>query len=674
MSELLIFAGTSEGRRLSEFLIQQGKPHLVCVATEYGEDCLEEHPLRKVYCGRMKEAEMEVFLQEHPVQIIIDATHPYATEVTENIKTAAKAKGVPYLRLKREEDMDEDGKHMHYFASSEACKESLKETEGNILLTTGSKELNIFCEGGDLQERLIVRVLPGRESIDICEKNGLHGRQIVAMQGPFSKEMNLALLHQFQIRHMVTKQSGRAGGYEEKLQAAKEAGVDLYVIGRPAEEHGYSLEEVCAMFSKETEEKKLVLTLAGIGMGKKEGMTLEVFRAIQEADVLLGAERMIRDWTPKVEKKPYYLASQILPYLEELQNRQCSQKGLNVGILFSGDSGFYSGSNALYEKLENAIAEGRLQASLKVLPGISSVSYLTSLLGEAYQDGEILSIHGKGLPNLIHRIRQQEKVFLLLSGVQDVNWLGALLMEGNLSHCEVVVGYQLSYEDQEIQYCTPKECMELKKEGLYLCLIKNPKATRQRIAPGCKDEQFLRAKVPMTKEEMRQVSICKLHLTQDSICLDIGSGTGSIAVEMALLSPDLQVFALEQKEEAVHLIRENLQKFQLDNVQVIHAKAPEGLDSLPTPSHAFIGGSGGNLKEILEALYDRNPSMRVVLNAISLETIGELKAIEEAFPCHEFEIVQMQVSRTRKVGRYHLQQAENPIWICSFTFGEGETV
>ena len=141
-------------------------------------------------------------------------------------------------------------------------------------------------------------------------------------------------------------------------------------------------------------------------------------------------------------------------------------------------------------------------------------------------------------------------------------------------------------------------------------------------------------------------------------------------MEMAGLSPDIQVYAIEQKKEAVSLIQQNKEKFQFENVTVIEAKAPEGLLELPKASHAFIGGSGGNLKEILQSLYEMNPNMRVVINAISMETICEIKEILTLYPIENQEIVQIQVSRTKEVGKYHLMQAENPVWIFAFEFRE----
>jgi precorrin-6Y C5,15-methyltransferase (decarboxylating) len=174
----------------------------------------------------------------------------------------------------------------------------------------------------------------------------------------------------------------------------------------------------------------------------------------------------------------------------------------------------------------------------------------------------------------------------------------------------------------------------------------------------------------MTKEEVREVSICILKLHKGAVVYDIGSGTGSIAVEIAGLSGTIQVYAIEQKEEALALIEKNRDKFGLENIEIIKAKAPEGLQGLTAPTHAFIGGSGGNLKEILSVLHRMNPVMRVVINAVSMETICEIKEIVSLYPVEDEDIVQIQVSRSKPAGRYHMMQAENPVWICAFNFKE----
>ena len=141
-------------------------------------------------------------------------------------------------------------------------------------------------------------------------------------------------------------------------------------------------------------------------------------------------------------------------------------------------------------------------------------------------------------------------------------------------------------------------------------------------------------------------------------------------MEIASLSDDIQVYAIERKKEAVSLIQKNKEKFALENINVVEMEAPEGLMNLPPATHAFIGGSGGKLKEILETLRQINHSMRIVINAVSMETICEIKEIASVYQVKEMEIVQLQVSRAKETGSYHLMQAENPVWICTFDLGE----
>lgn len=673
MKEILIFAGTTEGRELSEYLAAAGIAHTLCVATEYGKIVLKEHPCVKVHKGRMDREEMEIYIKNGNFGAVVDATHPYAEVVTQNIRRAMQDMDIPYLRLKRESNVTSSYEKIQYFKDSVSCARALEKTDGNILLTTGSKELSVFVKFIGKKERLYARVLPGIESLQLCMDCGIAGRQILALQGPFSTQMNEAMLRQYQIKWLVTKASGNAGGYQEKLDAAQNLDIPVFVIGCPAEQECHTFEEVCGQLEKicgQVIRRKtgFRITLAGIGMGNPDCLTKEVERAIAEADILLGADRMIAGYQPKIEKMPYYTSEQIIPYLEKMSKGTVGRDDIKTVILFSGDTGFYSGCQKLYDALLRAVNDGRLQADVTVMPGISSVAYLAACMGENYQDAVICSMHGKELPDLAKKIRKGKRLFLLMSGLKDIHKLGKLLLNAGLTECTVTAGYQLSYPEQRIMELRPEECMQLQEDGLYICCIKNPDPERKTLTHGRRDGEFIRDKVPMTKEEVREVSICKLKLYEGAVVYDIGSGTGSVAAEIAGLSDEIKVFAMEYKEEAVSLIAQNKEKFGLDNIEIVSGKAPDGLEELPVPTHAFIGGSSGRMKEILSALYQKNSQMRVVINAISMETICEIKDVLSAFPIQNEDVVQIQASRAKRVGTYHLMQAENPVWICSFDF------
>ena len=436
-----------------------------------------------------------------------------------------------------------------------------------------------------------------------------------------------------------------------------------------------SYQEVCLELEKQCgvklqQENALEILLAGIGMGDRRTMTGEVQEELQRADYVFGASRMLAGLSQQSNAKPYYMPEQVIPCLHEIQEEEQGQAVKRALLLFSGDSGFYSGCQNMYKALQEEIKSGRLRASVRILPGISSIAYLAAAAGESYQDAKIYSLHGTGLTGIVGKVQRSAKTFFLLSGVKDVNYLGRLLEEAGLSECEIVLGYQLSYPEEQILHLTPGECRERKETGLYTCLVKNPRAGRKRLTHGMAEEAFSRGKVPMTKEEVREVSICKLGLFEGAVVYDIGSGTGSVAVEVAGLSDTLQVYAIERKPEAIALTRENCLKYHLDNITVVEGEAPEAFHDLPVATHAFIGGSGGRLSELLTALYEANPTMRVVVNAVSLETISELTKLVRSYPTEQEEIVQLQASRAVKAGSYHLMRAENPVYICSFTFRE----
>ena len=840
MNTIVIFAGTTEGRTLSEALAEAGISHTICVATDYGEEILLEasNPFAHVHKGRMTAEEMTAFFRDGGYDTVVDATHPYAQIVTENIRSAAKKAGIRYLRLLRDMEhtagrtdgagnADSAGRascegqdclpEMRYFPSTAACAEALRESSGNILLTTGSKELHIYAEQEDVRERLIARVLPGAESIALCEKSGIPGKRIIAMQGPFSEEMNLALIHGFDVRILVTKMSGRTGGYGEKLSAAAKAGIPVWVVGRPSEDRGLTFAEVlrelgisdssdaerlkaaaaeekraCAAPEADTAEAEKAetetaqtetaeaekaetektektggrkirfdITLAGIGMGDPGSMTVGCAEAIRNADLLFGASRMIEPYTPKIAKEPFYLSRDILPYLKtfaaeraaeteaaqltensaEAQAAGCdagkASASCSVVILFSGDSGFFSGCEKMFHAIRDAIRQGEIEGTVRILPGISSISMLAAKTGVPYGNAAVLSLHGKKnwQEELLFAISKKRYAFMLTSGREDLPAIGALLKEHGFGNASVTYGYHMGSEEEALHTLSVEQCISGGEEdapgqGLYTCLIDNPDAgesaaenapaadassaakacsaaesnpaagaadaakacsaaestpaadasdaaeeERIPLTHGLPDGAFVRGKVPMTKEEVREIVISKLHLFEGAVVYDVGAGTGSIAVEIgrrAAMQESgaamTQIYAIEQNPDGIALIYENSQRLGAKGLHVVEGKAPEALKDLPAPTHVFIGGSSGGMKDILQLLYEKNPSVRVVITSVTLETVSEMSEIVKHFPVDEEEFTTVSVARSRKAGRYHLMTAENPVWILAFTF------
>lgn len=244
---LLIFGGTSEGAELARRLPSADCAVTVCVATDYGAQMLEGLPVT-VRTGRLNAAEMETLMAGFDA--VLDATHPYAVEVSKNIRTAAARRGLPCTRLLRS---DEGGAgDWTEVPDAAAAVEVLQKLPGNVLLTTGSKDLDVFSTLPDFRDRVWARILPSRASLDRALELGWPERHLIAMHGPFSEELNLALLRQFDIRVLVTKRSGRAGGFAEKVRAARRAGTALVVLARPEEREGETLKEILARFGAKT--------------------------------------------------------------------------------------------------------------------------------------------------------------------------------------------------------------------------------------------------------------------------------------------------------------------------------------------------------------------------------------------------------------------------------------
>ncbi len=723
MSQILIFSGTSEGRALAEILSKAFVPAVVCVATEYGEQVMEPLPGITLHRGRMNLQEMKAFMGqkclEDEIPAVVDATHPFAEEVSENIRQSAQACGIPYLRFKRSTGFqntksDNMKNAVSYFSGHEACADALLHTDGAVLLTTGSSTLAAYCVAEELQNRIYIRTLPDESSIALCRKAGLRGKQIIAMQGPFSEELNLALLYQYDIRHMVTKESGRAGGFEEKIQAAEKAGIPVYVIRSPQKEAGLSFREVLAeleeltgaVFQKTKAMNSFMnISLIGIGMGNFQTLTIEAKEKLRKADYLFGAARMLesaRRWGAgklSAAACPVHEAEAVAEKLKAVYDQKvCDQTAserdmpaeitesatesvIEAAVLFSGDSGFYSGCAKLYEMLNAWQKKHPDTVHIRIYPGISSIAYLAAACGISWQDAKIISIHGRTEweAEVLSAVRYHKKVFLLVSGAEDVRNIGKLLdedklfNENKLSNCRIFAGFQLSYPEETLAEYTPAQCSRIQKEGLYALFIFNEHFEKKYLAPHRSDQEFIRGRIPMTKEEIRELVVCKLKLTEDSVVYDIGSGTGSVAAEIASRSETIRVFAIDQKDEAAELIRQNCEKLRLYNIKPVKGQAPDILEQLPVPARAFIGGSGGRLKDILKALYRKNPRMRIVAAAVSLESVRDITQVINDMPAaHEehVEVVQVQVSRAVKAGSHHMMQAGNPVFICTFDFQE----
>ena len=657
MYKVIVFAGTTEGREIAEFLDRKGISAHICVATEYGEQLLQGGQNLEISHERLNAEEMELLIKEKKCEMVIDATHPYAAEVTINIKKACEAAEVSYIRVLRKNQENQNSGDCLYADSVEDAVALLEHTKGNILATTGSKEAAKYTALTDYESRVFLRVLSLPDVVKQCKELGFQGKNLICMQGPFSKELNIAMLRQWDCKYLVTKMSGATGGFQEKIDAARICGCISVIIGRPLKESGLSVNEckriLCQKFSLKSQAE---ISLVGIGMGSAETRTVEASRAIRESDLLIGARRMI-DSCREFGKDCYveYDSQKIAQYLAEHPEYE------KVAVLLSGDPGFNSGAKKLLDVLGNQV---------KVISGISSASYFMSRIQKSWDDVLITSAHGKHT-NLVSLIKRNKKVFSILGTRDGIRNLAQEMAALGLNRAQLYTGECLSYPDEKIRKGAPEDFLNYEADPLSVVYVENPDAQKEYVTHGIPDTEFLREKVPMTKEEVRTVSLSKLHLEEDSVCYDVGAGTGSVSIEMASRAWNGKVYAIEKKALAVELLKKNREKFAVENLEIIEGTAPEALENLEPPTHAFIGGSSGKMETILRLLLEKNPSVRIVINCIALETVSETLQCLKTLPVKEEEILQISVSKGKSVGNYHMMMGENPIYIISCTGGAG---
>ncbi|MCC8028806.1 MAG: precorrin-6A reductase [Lachnospiraceae bacterium] len=747
--KFLVFAGTREGRELADFLTEQQIPALVCVATDYGESLLVQNEFIRIRAGRMDRKEIAALIRDVRPIAVIDATHPYADVVTENICRACGQEKTALYRLVREESAPEESEGVKLFDSASDAAAWLSGKPGNILLATGMKELRDFVNRPDLTDRLYVRTLPQGEAIAQMESFGISGKQMICMQGPFTAEMNAATLRMTDAKYLVTRESGRIGGFREKAEAARACGAVCLVIRRPRKERGYSAEEIRKYILRlwnefsdnsginsddstccecdaghspgsgyrneksdenhriellnngwqgsgyrvmqsvpagrtpehaynyvispespvhadsytEISENKHSVTLLGIGMGSEENMTVEAVNACRAADCIIGASRMLeslgRFHKPMVS---LYRSDEITNYMEEHPEYK------HYVVAFSGDIGFYSGARKLMDRFDD-MKDGK-KPEIRLLCGISSAAYFAARLRMPWEDMALVSSHGRE-PNLISAVRKNSRVFTLASDAKSIRSIAEKLVRYGFGDTAFYAGADLSYPTECIYEGLTADFVRFDRPGMFAAVICNERAEHEVVTHGIPDEAFVRGNVPMTKEEVRSISVSKLRLTRDAVVYDIGAGTGSVSVECARMADCGRVYAVEWKEDTWKLIAENRKKFAVSNLEIVSGRAPEILGGLPAPTHAFIGGSGGSLKSILRTLIRKNPDVRIVINCIMIETVRETMEAADELPLDIEDMMTVSIAKAKATGSHHMMTARNPVTVITLCAAQG---
>ena len=435
------------------------------------------------------------------------------------------------------------------------------------------------------------------------------------------------------------------------------------------------------------------LWLVGMGPGNPDYVSPAARKALLAADVLIGAERLLEQ-LPEGAGENRHMLTRAADIIDLLAHSTWE----NAAVALSGDTGMFSGAKLLQERAPQA-----LDCAVRSIPAVGSASYFAAALGMPWQGWKTVSAHGVDC-DVVAEVQANPQLFLVTGGATPVREICRILTEAGLGTTRVFVGEQLSYPEEKITEGTAEELAERDFHPLsvMLCLraqeseaeetpcdrsAGRPDGGNKPAAPatppagctdagdgtarrwpwathGIPDELFTRGKVPMTKQEVRSVALSKLRVAPGETIYDIGAGTGSVAVELALLTgPAGRVVAIERNPEGCSLIQQNARDFGVNTIQVVEGTAPDCMDGLPAPDAAFIGGSGSNLDQIAATLLAANPRVRVCVTCVTLETVAQALQVLSSPAFEGFEAVCINASRAHSLGAYNLMKAENPIYV-----------
>lgn len=411
------------------------------------------------------------------------------------------------------------------------------------------------------------------------------------------------------------------------------------------------------------------VTIIGAGPGNPDLLSRAALDAIDIADVVIGAHRALVgiDVPPDVVRCELVKTADIVAALTDAASWQ------RAVVVMTGDVGLFSGARRLVEALS-----GDAQVDVRVIPGISSASYLAARLGRPWQDWRFASAHGVAC-DIVAEAERAGELFLVTSCGEDPSRLSCELVQAGFGDARVTVAERLSYPDERITCATASEIAGQTFDDLNVMLIEfaggagSPANSRWPYASsGIPDELFIRGDVPMTKQEVRAVALAKLRLTATDTVWDVGAGTGSVSIEAALIARAGSVWAVERNATGVRLIRENADAFGCGNVHAVPGVAPEALAKLPVPDAVFVGGSAGELPSIVEAALEKNSQVRLCVPCVTVETLTEACALLSGSRFKGFEACQVSAARAEAVGSHHLMKAQNPVFLVSARGAGGE--
>lgn len=401
------------------------------------------------------------------------------------------------------------------------------------------------------------------------------------------------------------------------------------------------------------------VTVVGLGADGCASLSSRAVSAVARAQVLVGGERQLAFFPQFVGERIVLKAGidAALTRVAQLANEQ------TVCVLASGDPLFFG--------IGARVAKAVGGEHVEFVPTPTSVQWAFAHTGIAWEDAALISVHGRPVAGFCAQLRAAHKVAVLTDAENSPPRLAARMLEYGERKWQAWVCERLSGPEQRVRQFSLSELAEERDvDPLNVLLLRRTdEAWRAPPAIPYLPEQDFAKRIPklglITKREVRLLSLAALQIRPDSVVWDIGAGSGSVAVEAAMLAPRGQVFAVEADPEGVAICNENARAHGVDNVRVISGRAPEALLGLAAPDAVFVGGSKGNMSPIIDtALAALNPGGRIVINAITLENVAEAYAALKA-GCAEPEVTLVQISRGARLAHYQRYEALNPIHILA---------
>lgn len=402
-----------------------------------------------------------------------------------------------------------------------------------------------------------------------------------------------------------------------------------------------------------------MIQILGIGPGNPEWLPSAIEKEVAQCNVLLGGARAL-ELFPTFSGERFRVDRDLQLAIQTIQQALNLKK--QVGVLVSGDPGFYSLLPLIRKKFPEEI--------IKVFPGISSLQFAFARAGVPWQEAELMSVHGRSIESLPLNVC---KPLGILTGGDNTPQRIAAYYHSYGFNPQISIGNSLSYPDEEWVDTNANELMDSEASYPNAVMIIYPEnsqygRTRQEVQLqrgfGISDEEFIRGKVPMTKSEIRVQVLSKAKISGKDRVLDVGAGTGSLSIEAALLAQRGCVFAVEEDPEAQELILKNQEKFQVSNLRLIRGTAPAALAGIPPMDVCLIGGSHGQVEEILRQA-PLLPGGRVVITAVTLETVAKGIEALRTLDFQEIDVISIQAVRWKGIKDFHLAQALNPVFILS---------